>query len=430
MNLLRPLEERIEHFRISRQLQMAAIVVVVFVAGFALGNQHGIIAAQGTTGQPPGTENDFAAFWQTYNMIQSSYVGRPVDISKLVDGATKGMVDALGDEFSGYMDAQSYPTMSEDLSGHVEGIGVVIETNSGGQIEVVNVLNGSPAQAAGVRPGDVFLKVNGDDVSHATQFDLAQKVRGPAGSSVDITFGRDGQDVDLTITRADITVPNVQSSVLDGDIGYIKLNQFVAEARTQLDDALKQLDAQNLHGLILDLRGDPGGYLNSAIDVASAFVKDGPVVIEDYGNNSEQVYNATGAYAGITAPMVVLVDKNSASASEIVAGALQDRGVATIMGETSFGKGTVQTWQQLVNGGGLRLTIARWLTPNHHWIHGQGITPNIVVNWSPDTYTGSNDPQLDAALHFLESPASVQAAELAAQPTAEATAEATLSVRP
>jgi len=153
---------------------------------------------------------------------------------------------------------------------------------------------------------------------------------------------------------------------------------------------------------VLDLRGNPGGLLTTAIDVASAFVKDGTILIEDFGEGNEQIFEANGSYIGVSVPLVVLVDDNSASASELVAGALQDNGRATIVGVTTFGKGTVQTWQSLVNGGGIRLTIARWLTPNGNWIHGQGITPDVIVEWPVEGRDNTIDPQLNAAIELLE----------------------------
>jgi carboxyl-terminal processing protease len=218
-----------------------------------------------------------------------------------------------------------------------------------------------------------------------------------------ITVKRDDELIDFPITRAHLTVQNVESRVLEGDIGYVKLNQFTAAARSDLDAAFEAIDVNDRRGLILDLRDDPGGLLSAAIDVASAFIKDGVVVTEAFSDDNQETYNATGSFADIQVPIAVLVNGGSASASELLAGALQDRGVATIIGTTTLGKGTVQNWQSLVNGGGIRLTIAKWLTPNGRWIHEQGITPDIVVEWKNPSYMpGEDDPQLDAAVQFLE----------------------------
>jgi carboxyl-terminal processing protease len=396
MDFLRALRQR------WPQLQTAVAALTIFITGFALGNQFALSAAQSSTQPPAGTEELFEPFWQVYNLIQTQYVD-PVDSQQLVDGAISGMVDALGDEFSGYMDAASFPLINEDLSGAIEGIGVVISTiEDTGEIEVATVLEGAPARDAGIEPGDVFTKVDGQDVLGMSQLELATLVRGQAGSEVMITMRRDEELLDFIVTRARIEIPNIEWEILDGEIGYIRLNQFSPEARREIDDALTSLDAKNLNGLIVDFRGNPGGLLTSAIDVTSAFLREGVVLIEDFGDGEEEVFKANGNYSGLEIPLVILVDENSASGSELVAGALQDNDVATIIGETTFGKGTVQSWNELVNGGGIRLTIARWLTPDRHWIHEQGVTPDITIEWEGITYGEPEDIQLDAAVDYLQ----------------------------
>jgi carboxyl-terminal processing protease len=213
---------------------------------------------------------------------------------------------------------------------------------------------------------------------------------------------REDELVDFMITRAKITVPNIETRILDGDIAYIQLNQFSSHAREELDTAIDELDVQDRAGLIFDLRDNPGGLLSSAIDIASAFVPEGPVVIEAFGDGREQVFEADGTYADLGVPVVVLVNEASASASELVAGALQDTDNAYIIGETTLGKGTVQQWLPLQNDAGLRLTIARWLTPDRRWIHLEGITPDEIIEWAPTIYEDPNDPQLEAAVDWLQ----------------------------
>ncbi|RMF79323.1 MAG: S41 family peptidase [Chloroflexi bacterium] len=379
------------------------LIMVVFMAGFALGSQFDVGFAQGIITAPPEVEEDFAPFWEVFNLIEENYF-EPVETSTLVDGAITGMVDSLGDQFSGYMTPDVYPLLNDDLSGEIEGIGVVIRTIEETEaIEVVNVLEGAPAEQVGIMPGDIFVEVDGESVAGFNQLDLASRVRGAAGTNVAITMLRGDELIEFNITRARIEIPNIESDVLDNNIGYIKLNQFSEEARTQIDEAIAELDVNNRNGLIIDFRGNPGGFLTSAIDVASAFIPEGTILVEDFGDGTEQIYNATGDFQDIQVPIVVLVDESSASASELVAGALQDTGRATIIGETTLGKGTVQTWRNLVNGGGVRLTIARWLTPNRRWIHGDGVTPDVIVEWTPETGSDEFDPQIDAAIEFLTS---------------------------
>lgn len=396
MNILETLRKRSSYL----------IIPLVFLAGFALGNFSGAVTAQSIFNPPPGSDEDFAAFWQVYNLIQNDYVdpeGDPLETSVLVDGAINGLVNSLRDDFSSYMDAETYRLLDEDLAGEIDGIGVVIRTiEETGQIEVVEVLEGSPAEEAGVQIGDIFFRVDGEDVLELNQTQLAMQVRGPRGSTVDITMIRGEELVEFTITRARIVIPNIELELLDNNIGYVRLNQFSPNARTEIDDAIAELGGNDLDGLVLDLRGNPGGLLTSAIDVASAFIEDGVLLIEDFGNDTEQVFKTNGNYAGYDFPVVLLVNETSASASELVAGAMQDNNVATVIGETTFGKGTVQTWQGLVNGGGVRLTIARWLTPDRNWIHGQGIAPDIEVEWDPMTAEEAEDDiQLEAAVDFL-----------------------------
>jgi carboxyl-terminal processing protease len=374
----------------------------VFVLGIVVGSQVNITFAQDATSPPPGSEQAFGAFWQTYNIIKDDYLNS-ADDATLVDGAIQGMVDSLGDDFSGYMSPDVFPMMNEDLDGEISGIGVVIRTNDDDAIEVVDVLSDSPAQKAGVMIGDIFAVVDGEDVTGVSQIELASRVRGPIGTVVEITFRRGDQLIDLAIKRDTIEIPNITSERLEGDIGYVKLFQFNPNSRADMDAAIESLNPDTLNGLVIDFRGNPGGLLDSAINVGSLLVNEGVLVTEDFGNRTAEL-QAQGNALNLEIPIVLLVDETSASASELVAGAWQDYGVATILGETTFGKGTVQTWHTLVNGGGVRITIARWLTPDGHWIHEQGITPDIVVEWNPTTEEEQdNDLQLQAAIEFLMS---------------------------
>ncbi len=386
-----------------KPLSISLVIVLVFIGGFVLGSQRNPLLAQGDTAAPPASAKDFEPFWQVYNLIQSSYLDRDkVSDTKLVDGAIKGMVDTLGDQFSGYMDAETYPMFNSDLSGEVEGIGAVVQTDEKTkEISIAQVLDGSPAQAAGLKSGDVFVKVEGADVSQSTQFDLVRLVRGKEGTSVNLTMRRGTETLDFKIKRAKITTPVVDSKELDNGIGYIKLRSFDVNAYQEVKAAIDKLGGKDMKGLIFDLRGNPGGLLTTAIDIASLFLKDGTVLVEDFGNGNKQTYTTNGKYIGYDIPLTILVDENSASASELVSGAMQDTGRAKLVGVKTFGKGTVQTWQQLINGGGIRLTIARWLTPNGHWIHGNGITPDVVVEWPQENRDEKNDPQLKAAIESL-----------------------------
>lgn len=391
-----------------QQIYTILLVIVIFVGGFLIGSHFAITEAQTETPSISpdligDTDEAFAPLFEVYQIIQDSYLD-PVDTRTLVDGAISGMVDSLGDQFSGYMTPDVYEMFDTTLSGDIEGIGVVIRTlEESGEIEVVSVLRGSPAGAVGVEPGDIFVEVDGENVLGLNQTELAGRVRGPAGTDVVITFRRGEEHVTFTITRARIEIPNVETEILPGNIAYISLAEFNGRAYEQIAAAVAELDVNNRSGLIFDLRGNPGGLLSSAVNIASAFIEDGTILTEDFGNGEQQIFEANGSFLGITVPIVVLVDETSASASELVAGAMQDRDVATIIGEVTFGKGTVQNVRGLSNGGGLRITIARWIRPNGEWIHGVGVTPDIVVEWAFDADNpDAEDLQLSAAVEYLQ----------------------------
>jgi carboxyl-terminal processing protease len=424
-------------------LQLVLLIAVTFGLGVLFGSQYMVSQAQSGTNLPDEAEEAFAPLYETYNLIQAQFI-EDVPVETLVDGAISGMVEALDDQYSAYVNAEFFPYMSQNLSGEIEGIGVTINEMETGFIEVVNVLEGTPAEQSGVEEGDVFLVVDGTNVEGLNTLELAARVRGPSGTTVEITFLRDEEEVTLNIERAPIEVPNIEAEILEGDIAYISMANFTSIARTQIDDAIEGLDFSNLNGLVFDLRSNPGGFLTTATEIAGLFMKEGTILIEEFGDGRSdifrieggqvlqelpdgniRVYSQNASFADIPVPVVVLLDERSASASELVAGAWQDNGVVTILGETSFGKGTVQLQNALVNGGGLRLTVARWLTPNGDSISEQGITPDIIVEIPEDAeLEQGEDPQLEAAIDFLltgEIPPQPDPAEL--EEAAEATAE-------
>lgn len=394
-----PLPRR--HAQVLKPLLMTVVVFIVgFIAGsMALSNRSD---AQERTALS-ATDQAFEPFWDAYAIVESRYVD-PVDIDILVNGAIDGMIDALEDEHSGYIQQPDLCDQASDFSGEFSGIGVTIRTiEDTGEIEVVTVIPGSPAEDAGLLPGDIFYEVEGQLVTGMTQAELTALVPGPRGTAVTITFKRGEELLTFGITREVFTLPNVTYQILGDKIAHVKMLDFNDLSRAQLDEALKDIDINKTSGLIFDIRDNPGGTLASAIEIGSAFIKDGALLRQVSRDQSEEVTRARGGYADINVPIVVLVNETSASAAEVIAGAMQDYGVATIMGEPTFGKGTVQNIvPDLANGGCLRITVKRWLRPNGSWIHAQGITPDIIVEWNPQTVEErEHDLQLKAAIEFL-----------------------------
>jgi carboxyl-terminal processing protease len=349
------------------------------------------------------TEELFAPFWAAWTGLHDSF-GDQLDDNALMEGALNGMVNSIGDPHTSYMDPTSFALINEGMSGEYEGIGASVrQDDKTGGLELVSIFKGSPAEQAGLKPGDEIVKVDGDDVTMLTQDEIISMVRGPADSTVLLGILRPGESdiFDVEVVRAKINVPSVESQVLDGNIGYIRLSQFEFASSEEMRTALQNMDANNLSGLILDVRGNPGGYLTTAIDVASAYIPSGTIVVERTPDK-ETPHPALDNAITPDVPMVVLVDQGSASASELIAGAFQDHQRATIVGMQTFGKGSVQTWRSLSNGGGIRITISRWYTPDGHSVSDVGITPDVEVPFVSEDVSGDPDNQLTAAVAVLQ----------------------------
>jgi len=375
---------------------------MVFGAGFVVGNNHAPALAQGTA--PANTDKLFEPFWQAWNLVHGQYVD-PIDDDALMQGAITGMMSALGDPHTAYMDPKLYNSLVKELDGEgFEGIGATVrkDTSTGG-LKIIGTLPGSPAREAGVRAGDIIMTVDDEDITAQDETQIVGKVRGPAGTTVTLGLLRTGTKnlIRLTITRARIDIPTVETTMYQGGIGYIKLTQFTASAGQEFANALRKLNANKLKGLIFDLRDNPGGGLLTAVDIASEFLKAGPIVIERGKPGTEQtILSSTGKTLAPDVPLVILVNAGSASASELVSGALHDRGRAILVGIKTYGKGSVQAWEGLINGGGVRITIAHFFTPTGRVINEVGLTPDVIIDWdqaaNPDF-----DPQLAEAILIL-----------------------------
>jgi carboxyl-terminal processing protease len=400
---------------------LAVIVVVLssFSGGFFVGhvlplggqlsgglaqtaNPTASAAQQATT--PGQFQTLFKPFWEAWNLIHQNYVDQPVDDVKLMRGAINGMMQSLGDQHSTYMDPQTFKDANADLSGQYEGIGAYVDTTAPDYLTVISPIPGSPAEKIGVKPGDKIVKIDGVDMT-GTQPELVRlKVLGPAGTIVKLSIARQGESklLEFAITREKIVIKSASGKMLANNIAYIQITTFGDKTTQELTDTLKQLVAQKPKGMIIDLRNNGGGYLQTAVEVTSQFLGKGVVLYEQYGDGKRTHYDVIPGGMATDLPLVVLVNEGSASASEITAGALQDTGRAKLVGVVSYGKGSVQNWIPLSdNQGAVRITIAKWLTPNIRTIDHKGLTPDVIVQLTLEDFKAGRDPQLDTAVTTL-----------------------------
>ena len=351
--------------------------------------------------QPPASRDELMApFWEAWEILHDEYVDQPLDDGSLVQGAIRGMVDSLGDPHSAYMDPDEYLQANLPLDGEYEGIGAWVDAD-GEFLTIISAMPGSPAERGGLQPGDQVIGVDGEDVTGLDGNLVIRRVLGPAGTAVRLTIRREGvpDPIDLELVRERIDLASVEGEMLEGDIGYIRLLSFGAQTADDLDRELADLLRQDPQGLILDLRGNGGGFLHTAVDVASQFLSEGVVLSERFGDGQETIYEVEGGGRATQIALVVLIDGGSASASEIVAGAIQDHDRGLLVGVTSFGKGSVQNWIELNDDqGAVRVTIARWYTPDGRQIHEVGLTPDVEVL---PAEAGQADLQLNEAIELL-----------------------------
>ncbi len=359
----------------------------------------------------------FAVLCETYAQIRADYVDEISD-EDLVDGAVRGMIEyGLEDPYSGYLPPSQYEEALEDLSGEFSGIGAevgienlddpadlgscTVVTESCVMV-VVAPLAGSPAEKAGLRAGDHILEIDGTSTQGESVSSLVYEVRGEAGTDVTLTVQREDEVTDITITRAVIDLREVESRILEGGIGYLRLTSFTDRAPELFREALGALLEQGAKDIVFDLRGNPGGYIVAARSIASQFVPAGELLftVEHQGSVDRYESEDGGLAQADSIGLVVLVDAGSASASEIVAAALQETERGTLVGQPTFGKNTVQIWNDLPNGGGLRLTIDRWFTPSHDTVADGGVVPDVLVE-APADRASDEDPQLERAVEIL-----------------------------
>jgi carboxyl-terminal processing protease len=348
----------------------------------------------------------FLPFWEAWDYVDNMYIDQPVDHTKMMQGAISGMLESLGDEHTSYMDPEMFRIQNTPLQGEYEGIGAWVDT-TGDYLTIISPMPESPAEEAGLKSEDQVIAVDDVSVDGMDGNQVLRKILGEAGTQVKLTIFRPAtsETLDFSIIRKKIEVPSVTSEMLDNQIAYIQLVNFGDKTHNELKDQLQDLLKDNPVGLILDLRYNGGGYLTTAIDVTSEFVKQSPLMIEEYGNGEKTTFNSKTFGLARDIPLVVLVNEGSASASEITAGAIQDYGRGILVGTQTYGKGSVQNWITLQDDqGGIRVTIAHWLTPNGRLIAGQGLIPDYEVQITEEDMKNEFDSQLEKAIELLLNP--------------------------
>ncbi len=388
----------------KRSISVGFFVVAVLIA-FMAGNRFQFIGDwffspyKNTANSSLGRNLDFSSTEQVYDLLKQKFDGK-LSYSDLEAGMKKGLVEAAGDPYTVYLSPKDAKEFSEDLNGTFSGIGAELGKRDD-KIVVISPLSGSPSEKAGLRPGDQIVSINGADVTKLSVDAVVNKIRGDVGSEVTIGVVRNGEAKEYKIVRAQINVPSVETKILPGNIGYMKITRFGDDTAELAKKGAAEFKEKKVTGVILDLRNNGGGLLSSSVDVAGVFL-DNKVVVEEKTGGKVTSSLKTGdnpPLGGV--PTVVLINGGSASASEILAGALSDHKAAKLLGEKTFGKGSVQELLDLEDGGKLKVTVARWFTPNGKNIDKAGIKPDIEVKLTDDDYNKNRDPQLEAAKRAL-----------------------------
>jgi carboxyl-terminal processing protease len=350
-----------------------------------------------------GEENDFDIFWEAWDLLRDQFYGELPTEEELPYAAIRGVIASTGDPYTAFLDPVHAEIVRTDMSGSFEGIGATVRIRPDGKLEIVQPLPDHPAIKAGLRSQDVVLEADGVKIEGMNIYEAISLIRGPAGTTVRLLVEREDveEPFEVEVTRAHIEFPVVVTEMLEDDIAYLRLNDFGQIAPGKVEDALRDLLHADPRALIFDLRGNGGGYLSAAVEIASQFVADGPILIERFRDDTEKVHTAIDGGLATDIPLVVLVDGGTASASEIVAGAVQDTERGVLVGTKTLGKGSVQWVNALSDGSQLRVTTAKWFTPNGRAIHGEGLTPDIEIEIAEEDLEADRDPQLDRAIAYL-----------------------------
>ena len=355
---------------------------------------------------PSRTQPEFEVVEEAWQVIINDYVDSDeIDLERLSQGAIEGMIKALDDPYSAYFDAEQYELSQYSLQGSFGGVGIEVTVGEEGGLVVVAPIVGTPAQKAGIMPGDKILAIDGEKTEGMHFIEAVLKIRGEQGTQVTLRVLHEGEDVpqDYVITREEIDAASVLAKMLPGNIAHIEVGHFTSRTGSEMTTALEDIIADDVSGIILDLRDNPGGVLKAAVAVASQFLEEGIAVYVIDGEGNEEEWRVEEGGLATKLPLVVLVNSNSASSSEVVAGALQDHMRGIVIGTQTLGKGTVNHFRELSDGSAVYITSARWYTPNRQQIEGQGITPDEIIEITEDDLARGYDPQLERAIEYIES---------------------------
>ncbi|MDO8566798.1 MAG: S41 family peptidase [bacterium] len=400
---------------VMQGISFALVAALAFGAGLAVGGSgspSSIVARIPFVGDgldaTPNAAADFTDFWKAWNALEKQYVttdasSTPPSIEERIFGAIEGLASSYDDPYTVYFPPKEAKVFADTISGSFAGVGMEIDVKDG-VLTVVAPLKGTPAEAAGISAGDQIIAIDGKSTDGLSTDKAVRQIRGPIGTTVVFTIIRGEKALEIKVVRDTIQIPETEDGLDEvSDVYHIALYQFTASSADLFNRAFTRFKDSGAKKLVVDLRGNPGGYLDSAVDIASHFLPKGTTVVtEDFDNKEKNQIHTSLGYndAPNGTKIVVLIDGGSASASEIFAGALQDAKRATIIGTKSFGKGSVQTLIDLGEGS-LKITVARWVTPAGNWIMGNGITPDIIVPYTPADATAKKDPQMTRAIKFL-----------------------------
>ena len=380
------------------------LLLVGFGLGFGLGTASAVSAGSRSGAGAEHLYPKFGVFWEAMDLLYKDFYGELPATDEATYGAIQGVLGKLKDHNTSFMSPEEANYFRSNLEGSFEGIGARVDWDvAANTVRVVEPFENQPAWKAGVKRDDLIVAVDGTSVIGTDLVSAIDKIRGPKGSKVVLTIVREGEDapLDIEVTRDRIEIPTIATDTLDGNIAYIQLNTFNENAGDLVRQAVSDALAKNPKGIVFDLRGNPGGLLTQAVAVANVFMEDSNVLIERFADGKEQVYKTEDKATAKDVPLVVLVNEGSASASEIVAGSIQDNGRGQVVGAKTYGKGSVQLPQTLSDGSIMRVTIARWFTPKDRTIDGTGLDPDVVVQITDQQRQQGTDPQLNKAVELL-----------------------------